>query len=114
MRSHDHQWGQFRVIDLLLADRDHGIPGMTTQEEFSTYGPGAFGASSIPTLAPAKEEHPGLMDRPLAWGYYAGLDSAVEIDHQLEAELHIISERQQQEKGNSRFFAMIKDGTSRT
>lgn len=68
---------------------------MTTQEKFSAYGLGAFSASSIPTMAPAKEEHTGLVDRPLAWGHYAGLDSAVEVEHQLEAAFHTTYERQE-------------------
>ncbi|WP_373184766.1 hypothetical protein [Halopseudomonas sp.] len=77
---------------------------MTMQEKLSVYGTGAFCARRIPTLAPAKEAHPGLMDRPLAWGHYAGLDSVVEIDHQLEAGLHIIYELQQNEEGKQQIF----------
>jgi hypothetical protein len=77
---------------------------MTTQEKFSTYGSGAFCASRIPTLAPAKEAHTGLMDRLLAWGHYAGVDSAVEIDHQLEAKLHTTYERQERDGRKKQIF----------
>ncbi len=77
---------------------------MTTQEKFSTYGSGAFCASRIPTLAPAKEAHTGLMDRLLAWGHYAGLDSAVELEQQLEAAFHTSYERQESEGRKQQIF----------
>lgn len=77
---------------------------MTTQEKLSVYGSGAFCASRIPSLAPAKEAHTGLMDRPLAWGHYARLDSAVEVEHQLEAAFHTSYERQEREGRKKQIF----------
>lgn len=77
---------------------------MTTQEKLSFYGSSAFSKSRIPPLAPAKEAYTGIMDQPLAWGHYAGLDSAVEVEHQLEAALHTTYERQEREGRRTQIF----------
>ena len=77
---------------------------MSVQEQNIPYGPGAYRASGIPDLPPGEDEQAGLMHSALHWGHYAGLDSATEVEYQLNAELHKAYERQEQEKRSQRIF----------
>ncbi len=77
---------------------------MSVQEQNIPYGPGAYRASGIPDLPPGEDEQAGLMHSALHWGHYAGLDSATEVEYQLNAELHKTYERQDQEKRSRRIF----------
>ncbi len=77
---------------------------MSVQEQNIPYGPGAYRVSGIPDLPPGEDEQAGLMHSALRWGHYAGLDSATEVEYQLNAELHKAYERQEQEKRPQRIF----------
>lgn len=77
---------------------------MKTQDRYISYGPGAYRGSKLPALAPASEVRAGFMDHPLKWGGYAGLDSAVEVHHQLEAEFQHTYERQDGEGRERKMF----------
>ncbi|WP_371227525.1 hypothetical protein ACAW63_18430 [Pseudomonas sp. QE6] len=70
---------------------------MSAQESFTPYGPAAYRAGALPDLAPAVEESGGIVDTPLKWGHYAGLDSPIQIKEQLEEGKHLLYETQAKE-----------------
>ncbi len=100
----------FKSADSPLGDvpywqiENQRVQGMSVQEQNIPYGPGAYRASGIPDLPPGEDEQAGLMHSALHWGHYAGLDSATEVEYQLNAELHKAYERQEQEKRPHRIF----------
>jgi hypothetical protein len=67
---------------------------MSAQEHSIPYGPGAFRSNALPDLPPSRQQQGGLFDTPLRWGHYAGLDSPVEVESQLESEAHKAYEQQ--------------------
>lgn len=68
------------------------------------YGPGAYRAQGLPSVPPPLREQGGIVDTPLSWGHYAGLDSTVEVEYQLSSELHKVYERQEQEGRDNNIF----------
>ncbi|WP_240201719.1 hypothetical protein [Pseudomonas sp. PDNC002] len=71
---------------------------MSAQESFTPYGPAAYRAGALPALAPAVEESGGIVETPLKWGHYAGLDSPTQIKEQLEEGKHLLYETQEREE----------------
>ena len=67
---------------------------MTTE----IYGPVAYRGNALPVLPPPIRDNQGLLDTALKWGYYANLDSVVEVETQLMSEAHLAYERQTKEK----------------
>lgn len=61
---------------------------MSAQSHHSPYGPGAYRSDALPDLPLARQQQGGLFETPLRWGHYAGLDSPVEIESQLESEAY--------------------------
>lgn len=67
---------------------------MSAQELSIPYGPGAFRSDAPPDLPPSRQQQGGVLETPLRWGHYAGLDSPVEVQSQLESGAHKAYERQ--------------------
>src|SRR5690606_11397825 len=67
---------------------------MSAQEHSLPYGPGAYRSNALPDLPPSRQQQGGLFETPLRWGHYAGMDSPVEVESQLESEAHKAAERQ--------------------
>lgn len=67
---------------------------MSAQELSTPYGPGAYRSNALPALPPSRQQQGGLFEMPLRWGHYAGLDSPVEVESQLESEVQKAYEQQ--------------------
>src|SRR5690606_25023294 len=67
---------------------------MSAQEHSLPYGPGTYRSNALPDLPPSRQQQGGLFETPLRWGHYAGMDSPVEVDSQLESEAHKAYEQQ--------------------
>lgn len=67
---------------------------MSAQGHSTSYGPGAYRGNALPDLPPPRQQQGGLFETPLRWWHYAGLDSPVEVESQLESEAHKTYEQQ--------------------